>query len=523
MRDLQTWHTCVGCCCHDVHNALKWSVMEYVSDKNIMRSAWIVLESLRSGFSLLVSEMGSWVARHLSYGDHLDADALRQYWVMLDVGSEYVELLVDLQLRWQDGKLWVAGTWQGNDKLPELITQCFMHVWSFKVFSDSRWCGLTACCRSLVASLTLGLRSLVNDIIASGRYSTYYIGGFGNLNDDVIRLCLRVAASGHVSDTILCMVLEDDRLPKLMDDILEEIDAEVNYVTSLSDGVLSILGSVAGLAVRPLRDELIHAAAVQAGYLKMRFREAQQAPWHLACGDVIANLLRFAQGDEPVEPTANKIYKLLKMGFPVEHLALGVNLLGQVGWSGKVVEQGHVAAAMIMRHHKNYSSSTMQARSCLLQALPLFAIDVGEKRIERLQTRLERLSRKQPQRITGRHMLMKRSAEQVTAWQEQGHSFNSDIGHVVMRGHFRLWSGMARRPNWKPVLPTFVKNGDASSRNRRMIFVQSCALGRIGCDIEELAMMDACRFHLACSRRDRGRNSMSLHDLHSGQQVVSSS
>ena len=121
-----------------------------------------------------------------------------------------------------------------------------------------------------MASLTLGLRSLVNDIIASGRYSTYYIGGFGNLNDDVIRLCLRVAASGHVSDTILCMVLEDDRLPKLMDDILEEIDAEVNYVTSLSDGVLSILGSVAGLAVRPLRDELIHAAAVQAWYLKMR-------------------------------------------------------------------------------------------------------------------------------------------------------------------------------------------------------------------------------------------------------------
>ena len=38
---------------------------------------------------------------------------------------------------------------------------------------------------------------------------------------------------------------------------------------------------------------------------------------------------------------------------------------------------------------------------------------------------------------------MKRSAEQVTAWQEHGHSFNSDIGHAVMREHCRLWSGMA--------------------------------------------------------------------------------
>ena len=45
-RILRHWVVVVGCCAHDKHNALKWSVLMFLKDKAVMRDSWIVLASV---------------------------------------------------------------------------------------------------------------------------------------------------------------------------------------------------------------------------------------------------------------------------------------------------------------------------------------------------------------------------------------------------------------------------------------------------------------------------------------------
>ena len=55
---LTSWFECIRCKAHDVHGAVKWSVPAYCQDKLCMRSAYIVVESCRHGYSSLVARAG---------------------------------------------------------------------------------------------------------------------------------------------------------------------------------------------------------------------------------------------------------------------------------------------------------------------------------------------------------------------------------------------------------------------------------------------------------------------------------
>jgi hypothetical protein len=384
--------------------------------------------------------MGQWIADKIEFSDHADPDILRRLWLLMGLTDEWVTLFVDLHIRWENGRLCVAEKWRALPTTPEAVTTCLMHVWAFRSFSDSRWCSLGAGCRSLVSSLMVGLADLVRIIILNPRCSNYYIGGFSNLSKDVIRMCTLIACSGHISDSILLMVMEDDRIPKNIDRIDADLNSELLYVSSVEDGVLDMVSAATDIPRRILRDEVVQAAAVQAGYLLRRLRPARLPPWTLLAGDVKQNLGRLSEGELPEEPTTAKIYQLLSMGMSIARLEPAVNLLGELGWSTKGTEQGHAAASSIMKQHGQYSSHTMQSRSLLVQAQPLFQDDPDVKAIARLTSRMERLSRRQPQRITGRHMLVKALSGIAKDKQARGGVVSQDTGRRVIKNHMKVWS-----------------------------------------------------------------------------------
>lgn len=442
LTELLSWFTSVGCCAHDTHNALKWSIFAYTHDREVMRDTWVVLESLQSSFDLLVAHMGDWIVLHVAYKDHPDPEVLRRFWLLMGLSHDTVELLTKAQLRWQDGCLFVAHHLKDDADLPALISACLMAVWSFKSFSDSRWCGLGSGCRSLISSLALGLRSLVDAILDDSGCSKYYISGFQRLTGKALHMAGLVACSAHVTDSALAKILEDDRMPVQAKNVFDDMVAEVEYITTLTDEVLQLACESVGAPARALRDELIQCAAVQAGFFRMRLRPAFEPPWDLCSGDVRANLAKLASGDCPHELVSSKIWRLLRMGFPAEELELGVRLMGQLGWSTKVVEQGHAAASVVMKCHRQYGSHTMQGRSFLVQARPLLQGDVEDKVIGQLRERIHKLERLQPQRVGGRHMYMKSLREQAATMQAAGRQWDHDIGKVIMKGHGAKWKAL---------------------------------------------------------------------------------
>jgi len=107
---LQDWVVDTACCCHDAHNAAKWSVAPLTENlKQTNRDLFISIVSVRNAYDLLVQEMGPWLAKTLVFSDDGMVDA-HAVWTVLGVESSWVDELVLLQLHYKNGLLHIASS-----------------------------------------------------------------------------------------------------------------------------------------------------------------------------------------------------------------------------------------------------------------------------------------------------------------------------------------------------------------------------------------------------------------------------
>ena len=121
LASLMSWVAVVGCACHDLHNALRWSVVEYLDNVATMRNCLIVLESLRNSFDQLIVNMPRWMVRSIDFVDHGSPASLAVFWGLFGLDEGWIQLLVHLQLRWHGGRLLVARRFAGDDSLADDI------------------------------------------------------------------------------------------------------------------------------------------------------------------------------------------------------------------------------------------------------------------------------------------------------------------------------------------------------------------------------------------------------------------
>ena len=102
------WIVETPCCNHDVHNGLKWALFQYLTDQAFMKEVFIVVESLRNGFSLLLEELGRWV---LTVATWAEADGLWDpafalaLWGALRCEPAWADEFAELGLQWTGQKL----------------------------------------------------------------------------------------------------------------------------------------------------------------------------------------------------------------------------------------------------------------------------------------------------------------------------------------------------------------------------------------------------------------------------------
>ncbi len=108
-----------------------------------------------------------WLIRVVQFEDW-DAPWAPDLWKLLQVDSEYLEQIIDLMLRWENGVLKVSVRFRDRADVHEQITIILLRVWTFSSFSDSRWITLGCCMRTLLCSILLGP---VNFVGVLGSYS----------------------------------------------------------------------------------------------------------------------------------------------------------------------------------------------------------------------------------------------------------------------------------------------------------------------------------------------------------------
>ena len=85
-----------GCGCHDAANAFKWSLASRFENKDLLRDAYIVVESLRNSWSSISGHLSEWISRRLTFVEDLsmeDIEVWRSIWTSLSVEVETVEVL----------------------------------------------------------------------------------------------------------------------------------------------------------------------------------------------------------------------------------------------------------------------------------------------------------------------------------------------------------------------------------------------------------------------------------------------
>ena len=438
---LLSWQTHAACFLHDCHNALRWSMAQYMA-RSLQQSAWVVMASLRNSHQQLVGTLPAWLGSGIIVFEDGDVDLLRRVWTMCGLSDSLISLLCDLQIRFSNGVLKISDAYVDESQLPQRIATALLALWEFRAWSETRWCGMGRTCRLLVANILTGLPAIVQMILDDPEQSSYHISGWKHLTKPMLRRACVVCASGRVSESCLELVRLDDRLALRLPDVLELLERETRAAVEIDPGILDLFAGVCGVSALDLYGEVVTGVAVQAAFIRNKLREVQCLPWSLVGGDTLGKIRELQRGPRPTENVAAKIVELMDLGYSVNTILQGVSLLGECNFSTKPVEDGHSAAASLLKKHTGYGSSTIASRALLMHARTLFNADRVDTQIEYLRRRLRNLRRKAPFKITSRHVLCKKLSEQAVALRGRGRVLRHGYMQGIIKNHGKVFAGL---------------------------------------------------------------------------------
>lgn len=434
------------CAVHDANNAFKWALASRFDNKDLLRDAYICAESLRNSWAAITTNLCEWIALRLSFAEEMTMEGILEWaelWTSLSVEPETVEVLSStLQLRFQDGRLWVAKSVQDDPASVSTIAAALQATWRFTRWTESRFLSVGASSRTLVAGLLTGIEDLVNFIQSHAKASMYYLGGFKRMQGEVKLFIVEAAVVSRVTEGALLSLLDDPRVCNTYEDLWRSVSEEMLWIAQLSMSTWSKLASAGGTRAATLRSECIAAAHVSKHFFWRRVLEpAGQRPWALARGDVRQNLESLREEvDMPSEAMTQQLWLLLQSDFPVQLLIRTVQLLQDVGWTTLPVEQQHGSVASLRRLHPEYGTATLTARALVLMLRRLLPSQSREEReLARLSQQLNRLLSKQPSKIGARQAMLSEWFGVLRARQWRDRPKPLGIETRLLTRHHVLW------------------------------------------------------------------------------------
>ena len=298
---------------------MKWALRPHGQTADVIKDLHIVIESLRNSFMLVHSRIGAWLAKTVSFDEREhDSDDINSFWSAVGVSGEWLEVVVDLNPWFADGRLWVAAKWNGHGKLDENLSRSLLYLFKFRQYTDSRWCTIGASCRVLVSCLAVGLESLIAFVRDDPGASDFYLHGFGRLTPEIKQYAVLASMVAYVPDSFLVEVMVDDRIGKRLSHLKTTMAEELSWLYSVNEFTWKRLTHlVAGdLEHTRLRSEALRSGATEYSFVTHKVLSvAEGLPWSLALGDVDLSLNELLASDvNPTDDTAQKVKHLLHAG-----------------------------------------------------------------------------------------------------------------------------------------------------------------------------------------------------------------
>ena len=403
------------CALHDAGNAFKWAMLSKMRNKDLLRDAYITVESVRNSWSAITGHVCKWIVRRVSFVASMtleEIDTWRTVWSALDVDVETVDVLAEqLQVRFEGGRLKVHQCAANMMEWASAVETALLSAWKLTKWTESRWMSIGRSSRSMTAALLLGLPDLVAHVNESGQASQHFLSGFGRLNGEVRAVLVESAVFSRVVDGATELLMDDPRVCKVYDGLWQTMGEDMLWVVQLPLPVWRVLASVAGLSAEDLRSTCINSAHVAMHFFWRRvLRPASKRPWSLARGDVRENLEALAlENDPPIDPVSWQLWILMRANFSVVQLVKTLKLIADVPWTTMTVEQQHGTMAALRRHHPEYSAETLCARSMVLQLRRLLLTPSEDERLfKKMSIQIRQITAKNPSKAGGKQVLLSR-------------------------------------------------------------------------------------------------------------------
>ena len=239
-------------------------------------------------------------------------------------------------------------------------------------------------CRTLVASLLLGLPSLVAEIRDDPRSSEYNIGQWDCLGKEEHRFIVMSSLVSYVSDAACSLIFEDQRLARIAAAVKKEIRGELVWLESQPNHLweaVSLALHKDNMDAHQLKSDVIAGAHISAGYFWMKsIAQVEEYPWCLAGGNRAKKLEVLKAGPEPAQATDAQIWRLLQNKFSPAQLNAGLDLLLDAPWATAATEQGHAMGALVKRMHHELGQHALVARAMVFGFTKLLPVQTQEEK-----------------------------------------------------------------------------------------------------------------------------------------------
>lgn len=444
---LFSWFVRTPCVLHSCHNGLKWGLQHELGNNVYMKDVWSCVASLRQTFGSLQPYISTWVGARLVLRERAEDDWPCSLWSAIGIPEKLREELCRLNLRFSEGSLLASAEHKDSATIHADIYAVLLQVFRVFEWSDSRWCGAGRTSRQMLGAIFLGVEDFVDFAIARG-HGTYHLTSFGKLDRRMKQFFVQAAIGSYPMDACMDVLFDDDRVPLVLTKLQQEMDEEVESILGMSVDVWQAFGGITGLPALHVRSLVVDVALKSAAYMRHKLQVAHALPWSALCLPLEEAYEEFAHMPRPDDELSFNIWSLIRVGTDRQTVLEGISLLQRLSWSTNPTEQGHSHAARIVRHHR-VSATTMQVRSCVGQARPLFAIPADERTLGALFARLRRLEAMQPQKITAKAAfvgdLLDLAAGGIIAEKHD----TSTRGKRTVAKHGRLWQAL--RPEQKRV------------------------------------------------------------------------
>lgn len=437
-----------GCAAHDVSNALKWALGS-IDGVDVLKDLHISIEALRNSFPHLHKHLAPALLARLTFVPPEDEPEVRLFWSAMGVDGHWLELLVELDPHWGGGLLCISDRFEKDPEVVEKVSTVILYLWRWKKFSESRWCTVGAACRALAASVVVGLEEVVARAQRDPTSSNYHLNGFARLQPPVRLFAIVGAIAAYPADALQLELLEDCRVGGRLRELKECLDEEILFVESLGslvwERLARIVGGTPALLAPELRSLTLMCVYTTKAFIHRRlFATAEDYPWRLAQGDILANLQELCATDySGTDSATRQIKALLAAGFDRHRLADALGLLRDVPWTTVTVEQAHGSMAVLHKYHQTLTKAVLAHRTMLHQCRALFHPPQEQKVEARLAARVERLQSRRPQRLCGRQMFFRDLVAEAQSALPPGSRLSQSLKSQLMRSHTDLYKALS--------------------------------------------------------------------------------